>query len=109
MKNILAHEYSLLSYATGLLSAIEGVQIIGKAKDKAAIISFLIDGTHPFDVAAVLDRQGVATRVGHHCAEPLMDRLGIVGTVRASFGLYNNREDVDRLVSAILRSKELLL
>jgi cysteine desulfurase/selenocysteine lyase len=109
MKNILAHEYSLLSYATGLLSAIDGVQIIGQAKDKAAIISFLIDGTHPFDVAAVLDRQGVATRVGHHCAEPLMDRLGIVGTVRASFGLYNNKADADRLVSAIARSKELLL
>ena len=109
MKNILAHEYSLLSYATGLLSAIDGVQIIGQAKDKAAIISFLVDGTHPFDVAAVLDRQGVATRVGHHCAEPLMDRLGIVGTVRACFGLYNNKADADRLVSAIARSKELLL
>ena len=109
MENILAHEYSLLSYATKLLSAIDGVRIIGQAKDKAAIISFLIDGTHPFDVAGVLDRQGVATRVGHHCAEPLMDRLGIVGTVRASFGLYNNKEDVDRLVSAIMRSKELLL
>lgn len=109
MENILAHEYSLLSYATGLLNTIDGVQIIGQAKDKAAIISFLVDGTHPFDVAAVLDRQGVATRVGHHCAEPLMDRLGIVGTVRASFGLYNNKVDADRLALAITRSKELLL
>ena len=109
MENISAHEQGLLAYANELLSAIEGVQIIGQAKDKAAIISFLIEGTHPFDVAAVLDRQGVATRVGHHCAEPLMDRLGIVGTVRASFGLYNNKDDVDRLVAAIGRAKELLL
>ncbi len=109
MDNISAHEQGLLAYANEQLSAIDGVQLIGQAKEKAAIISFLIEGTHPFDVAAVLDRQGVATRVGHHCAEPLMDRLGVVGTVRASFGLYNNKNDVDRLAAAILRAKELLL
>jgi len=109
MDNISAHELGLLAYATEKMNAIEGVQIVGQAKDKAAIISFLIEGTHPFDVAAVLDRQGVATRVGHHCAEPLMDRLGLVGTVRASFGLYNNSDDVDRLVAAIGKAKDLLL
>lgn len=109
MDRISAHEQGLLAYANEQLSAIEGVQLIGQAKEKAAIVSFLIEGTHPFDVAAVLDRQGVAVRVGHHCAEPLMDRLGIVGTVRASFGLYNNKDDVDRLASAINRAKELLL
>ncbi len=109
MDNISAHEQGLLAYALDKMSAIEGIQLVGQAKDKAAIISFLIEGTHPFDVAAVLDRQGVATRVGHHCAEPLMDRLGVVGTVRASFGLYNNSNDVDRLIAAIGKAKDLLL
>lgn len=109
MDNISAHELGLLAYGTEKMNAIEGVKIVGQAKDKAAIISFLVDGTHPFDVAAVLDRQGVAARVGHHCAEPLMERLGVVGTVRASFGLYNNADDVDRLVAAIRKAKDLLL
>lgn len=109
MENIAAHEQGLLAYATDKIKAEGGVRIVGEAKEKAAIISFLLEGAHPFDVAAVLDRQGVATRVGHHCAEPLMDRLGVVGTVRASFGLYNNSDDVDRLVAAIGRAKELLL
>ncbi len=109
MENIAAHEQGLLAYATEKMNAVDGVRLVGQAREKAAIISFLIDGAHPFDVAAVLDRQGVATRVGHHCAEPLMDRLGVVGTVRASFGLYNNAADVDRLVAAILKAKELLL
>lgn len=109
MENIAAHEQGLLAYATEQIKAIDGVRIVGEAKEKAAIISFLLEGAHPFDVAAVLDRQGVATRVGHHCAEPLMDRLGVVGTVRASFGLYNNSDDVDRLVAAIGKAKELLL
>lgn len=109
MDNISAHELGLLAYGTEKMNAIEGVKIVGQAKEKAAIISFLVDGTHPFDVAAVLDRQGVAARVGHHCAEPLMERLGVVGTVRASFGLYNNADDVDRLVAAIRKAKDLLL
>ena len=109
MDNIAAHEQGLLAYATEQINRMGGVRMIGEAKEKAAIVSFLLDGAHPFDVAAVLDRQGVATRVGHHCAEPLMDRLGVVGTVRASFGLYNNSDDVDRLVAAITKAKELLL
>ena len=108
MKEIAAHEHGLLAYAHQRLATIDGFREIGTAPDKAAIISFLVDGLHPFDVAAVLDRQGVATRVGQHCAEPLMDRLGIEGTVRASFGLYNNRADVDALVAAIEKAKGML-
>ncbi|NQW02270.1 MAG: cysteine desulfurase [Rhodospirillales bacterium] len=109
MDNIAAHEQGLLAYANSRIEDLGGVRIVGQAHDKAAIISFLLDGAHPFDVAAVLDRQGVATRVGHHCAEPLMDRLGVVGTVRASFGLYNTSDDVDRLIAALGKAKDLLL
>ena len=108
MKSIAAHEHSTLAYAQQELADIEGYREVGTAPDKAAIISFLVDGLHPFDVAAVLDRQGVATRVGQHCAEPLMDRMGIEGTIRASFGLYNNRADVNALVTGIRKAKEML-
>ncbi len=108
MKSIAAHEHGILAYAHQQLADIEGYREVGTVPDKAAIISFLVDGLHPFDVAAVLDRQGVATRVGQHCAEPLMDRMGIEGTVRASFGLYNNCADVDALVAAIRKAKEML-
>ena len=108
MINIAAHEQEVLAYAHQQLAEIDGYREVGTVKDKAAIISFLVNGLHPFDVAAVLDRQGVATRVGQHCAEPLMDRMGIEGTVRASFGLYNNRADVDALVAAIWQAKEML-
>ena len=108
MRNIAAHEHGILAYAHQQLADIEGYHEVGTVPDKAAIISFLLDGLHPFDVAAVLDRQGVATRVGQHCAEPLMDRMGIEGTVRASFGLYNNHTDVDALVAAIRKAKEML-
>ena len=108
MNNVAAHEQEVLAYAHQQLAKIDGYREVGTVRDKAAIISFLVDGLHPFDVAAVLDRQGVATRVGQHCAEPLMDRMGIEGTVRASFGLYNNRADVDALVAAIWKAKEML-
>ncbi len=108
MENIHAHEKGLLDYANQRLAEIEGFRFFGTAVDKAAIISFLVEGLHPFDVAAILDRQGIATRVGQHCAEPLMDRLGIEGTVRASFALYNRREDVDALVAAIEKAMEIL-
>ena len=108
MKSIAAHEHGILAYAHQQLADIEGYREVGTVPDKAAIISFLVDGLHPFDIAAVLDRQGVATRVGQHCAEPLMDRMGIEGTVRASFGLYNNRADVDALVAGIRKAKEML-
>ncbi len=108
MDNISAHEQGILAYATKRLNAIEGLKIYGNAAEKAAIFSFTVEGTHPFDLAAILDRSGIAVRVGQHCAEPLMDRLGIEGTVRASFGLYNNRADVDALVAAIEKAKGML-
>jgi len=108
MENIHNHERDVLSYANQQLAKVEGVRIFGTAPNKAAILSFLVDELHAFDVAAVLDRQGVATRVGQHCAEPLMERLGVEGMVRASFGLYNRRQDVDDLVVAIEKAKGLL-
>jgi len=105
---IAAHEQKVLAYANERLGAIEGIRLIGTAPDKAAIVSFLVDGLHPLDVAAVLDRQGVACRVGHHCAEPLMDRLGVIGTVRASFAMYNTLAEVDVLAEAIEKAKRML-
>ena len=80
---------------------VEGVRIIGQAKEKSGALSFLIDGTHPYDVGMLLDKMGVAVRTGHHCAQPLMDFLGIPGTVRASFALYNTKEEVDLFTDAL--------
>lgn len=100
-RDILQHEYALLEYATAKLGAIPGLRIIGTAKQKACIVSFTLDGLDPHTLGTLLDTQGVAVRTGHHCCMPLMDRLGVVGTVRASMSLYNAREDVDALVSAI--------
>ncbi|MHA1535993.1 MAG: SufS family cysteine desulfurase [Alphaproteobacteria bacterium] len=100
VETIAAHEHELLLYANQRLSEIDRVRFIGTAPGKAAIVSFLVDGMHPLDVATILDRQGIAVRVGQHCAEPLMDRLGIEGTLRASIGLYNTRRDIDALIDA---------
>ena len=108
MENIAANEKEVLDYARQRLADIEGFREVGTASDKAGIISFLIDGLHPYDVATILDRQGIATRVGKHCAEPLMDRMGLEGTVRASFGLYNNHSDVDALVHGIMKARLML-
>ncbi|MEC9346011.1 MAG: cysteine desulfurase [Pseudomonadota bacterium] len=105
---IRAHEADLGAYAQERLQAIPGVRLVGTAPGKAAIVSFLVDGLHPYDVAAVLDRQGVACRVGHHCAEPLMDRMGVIGTVRASMALYNTRAEIDALAAGIEKAKKLL-
>ncbi len=103
MEQIAAHEHELLTYATSQMAETEQLRFFGTVEGKAAIISFVMDDIHAYDVAAILDREGVAVRVGHHCAEPLMDRLGVEGTVRASFGLYNNHADVDALVAALHR------
>lgn len=103
-----AHESDLLGYASGLLDELGGVRIFGTAPGKAAIISFLVDGIHPYDLAAVLDRAGVAVRVGQHCAEPLMTRLGVEGTVRASFACYSTKADVDAFIAAIRKAKAML-
>ena len=103
LARIAAHEKELLEYATSQLKAIPGLKIYGEAAHKAGVISFLVDGCHPYDMGLLLDQLGIAVRTGHHCADPLMQRLGITGTVRASFGLYNTRDDVDALVRGVDR------
>ena len=106
--NIRAYETELLNYATEKLSAIEGLKIYGTAKHKSSVISFLLDGIHPYDVGVILDNQGIAIRTGHHCAQPVMDYYGIPGTCRASFAFYNTKEEVDVLVDGILKAKKML-
>lgn len=105
---ILHHEQKLLQYATEQLSVIEGLQIYGTAPRKAAIISFNLEGIHPYDVGVIIDHLGVAVRTGHHCTQPVMQHFQIPGTVRASFALYNTQEEVDRLVEAVKKAKMML-
>ena len=105
---VAAYENELLVYATSELLKINGLRIIGTAPKKSAIISFLLDGTHPYDVGVILDQLGIAVRTGHHCTMPLMDRFNIPGTVRASFAMYNTKEEVDRLVEAVEKAKMML-
>ena len=107
LERIGAYEHELLVYATDRLSAIEGLRIIGTAKDKASVISFVLDGVHPHDVGSILDHEGVVVRAGHHCAQPVMKRMGVPATTRASFAYFNTREDVDALVAGILKVKEI--
>ncbi len=107
IENIAAHEHALLVYATKALAEISGLRIIGTAKEKAAVISFVMDGVHPHDVGTILDQEGVAIRAGHHCAQPVMQRFGISATTRASFGVYNTLEEVDALVKGINKVKEI--
>lgn len=104
---IARHEEDLLDYATELLQGIPGLRIVGTAAQKAGIASFLIDGVHTHDVGTILDRQGVAVRAGHHCAMPLMTRFGLNGTTRASFALYNTRSEVECLIDAIQKVRDL--
>jgi cysteine desulfurase/selenocysteine lyase len=106
--NIAAYENELLAYATEKLEAIEGLTVIGKAKEKVSVISFVLEGIHPQDIGIILDQQGIAVRTGHHCTQPLMQRLGIPGTARASFSVYNTFEEIDALVAGILKVKKLL-
>jgi cysteine desulfurase/selenocysteine lyase len=98
---IASHEDDLLAYATERVAAIPGARLIGTAKEKAAVLSFTIEGVHPHDIGTVLDRLGIAVRTGHHCAQPVMDFFHVPATARASFGLYNTREEVDALVAGI--------
>ena len=108
-KNIIRnHENDLLKYATEKMSEVDGLRIIGTAKNKVSLISFVIKNTHPQDIGVLLDNQGIAVRTGHHCTEPLMKRFGIPGTVRASFALYNTKEEVDRLISALKKAIKML-
>jgi cysteine desulfurase/selenocysteine lyase len=107
MDAIAAHEQELLRYATGRLQEINSLRLIGTADNKAGIVSFELDGVHAHDIGTILDREGIAVRVGHHCAQPLMDRFNIAGTVRASFGLYNNEADIDALVASLGAVREI--
>jgi cysteine desulfurase/selenocysteine lyase len=103
---VAAHEHDLLLYGTRQISAIPGVTIVGRAKEKAGVISFVLEGVHPHDIGTILDREGVAIRTGHHCAQPVMDRFGLPATARASFGLYNTRAEVDALVAALAKVRK---
>jgi cysteine desulfurase/selenocysteine lyase len=103
LDRIAAYEEGLLAYTTGALSDIQGLRIIGTAKEKAAVISFVMDGIHPHDIGTVLDDEGVAIRTGHHCAQPLMARFGVPATARASLAFYNTQEEIDTLVRGIDR------
>ncbi len=100
------HEHDLLEHAVEALSEVPGLRLIGSARDRAAVVSFVMEGIHPHDVGTVLDQEGVAVRTGHHCAQPLMDRFGVPATARASFALYNTHADVDALVAALHRVRE---
>ncbi|MEN1783674.1 MAG: cysteine desulfurase [Bacteroidota bacterium] len=108
-ENIAAYEADLLSYATTELLKIEGLTIYGTAKEKTSVISFNINGVHPYDIGTILDKLGIAVRTGHHCAQPIMDFYQIPGTVRASFSFYNTKAEVDALVQGVQRARKMLV
>lgn len=103
-EQIAAHELELLKYAAQRLSAIKGVSLVGTASEKVSVQSFIVKGIHPFDIGQMLDARGIAVRTGHHCTQPLMDRFGIEGTVRASFSVYNTQAEIDSLVEGVERT-----
>jgi len=107
LDRIACAEHGLLAYATTVLSDIPGVRVIGTARRKAGILSFVLDGVHPHDIGTMLDRDGIAIRAGHHCCQPLMHRLGLAGTARASLALYNSRDEIDALGAALHRVREM--
>jgi cysteine desulfurase/selenocysteine lyase len=101
LDTIAAYEHGLLAHATERLSAIPGVKLIGTTREKASVVSFVLDGVHPHDLGTILDRQGIAIRAGHHCAQPVMQRFGVPATARASLSFYNTREEVDALAAGV--------
>jgi len=107
-ENIAQYEQVLLEYATTRLLEIEEMRIYGTAKEKASVISFNIEGIHPYDVGTIIDKLGIAVRTGHHCAQPIMDYFKIPGTIRASFAFYNTKEEIDIFVEAIKKAKMML-
>jgi cysteine desulfurase/selenocysteine lyase len=107
MDRLAAWDEELLRYGTEALSAIPGLRLIGTAKHKAGVLSFVLDGVHPHDVGTILDYEGVAVRTGHHCAQPVMERYGVPATTRASLALYNTRDDLDALVRGLKKAKEM--
>ena len=102
------HERDLLDYGTAALSSLDGLRLIGTARRKASILSFVLDGAHPHDIGTIVDREGIAIRTGHHCAQPVMDRFGVPATARASLAMYNTRDEIDALVRALERVKDVL-
>lgn len=107
--NIKAYEDDLLAYATAKIKDISGVRIIGEAAKKSSVLSFVVDGVHPYDIGVILDKLGIAVRTGHHCAQPVMDQFQIPGTVRASLAVYNTKEDVDNFIAGLKRALNMLL
>jgi len=107
LANIASYEHALLSYATEAVNQIPGVRIIGTAREKAGVISFVLEGVHAHDVGTILDREGIAVRTGHHCAQPVMDRFGVPATVRASLAFYNTKQEINALAAGIQRVKAL--
>ena len=107
-ENIAAYEEELLQYATTKLNEIEGMKIYGVSEEKTAVISFNIEGLHPYDIGTLIDKMGIAVRTGHHCAQPVMDFFKIPGTVRASFAFYNTKEEIDRFIEAVKKAKAML-
>jgi cysteine desulfurase/selenocysteine lyase len=106
MENIAAHEHGLLAYATERVGALPGIRLIGTARERIGVLSFVMDGVHPHDLGTILDREGIAIRTGHHCAQPVMDRFKIPATARASFAVYNTREEIDLLVAGTSKAHE---
>jgi cysteine desulfurase/selenocysteine lyase len=102
-ENMAAHEHELLQYANEKVGALPGVKLVGTAKEKVSVLSFIVEGIHPFDIGQMLDARGIAVRTGHHCTQPLMDRFKIEGTVRASFAVYNTKKEIDQLVEGLER------
>jgi cysteine desulfurase/selenocysteine lyase len=107
LDRVAAHEHALLVHGTERLSALPGVRLVGTAREKASVLSFLVDGVHAHDVGSILDREGIAVRTGHHCAMPVMTRFGIAATARASLGVYNTRDDIDALVEGLAKVREI--
>jgi cysteine desulfurase/selenocysteine lyase len=105
MENIASYEHALLTYATEAIGQIPGVRLIGTAREKAGVLSFVVDGVHPHDVGTVLDQEGIAVRTGHHCAQPVMERFGVPATVRASLAFYNTKQEINALAAGLERAK----
>jgi cysteine desulfurase / selenocysteine lyase len=106
LERVARHEHELLAYGTALLAEIPGLRLIGTAREKSGVLSFVLEGVHPHDIGTILDQEGIAIRAGHHCAQPLMERFGVPATARASLGVYNTREDLDRLAAGIRKVLE---
>lgn len=107
--NIIRYEQELLDYGTERLQEVEGLRIVGTAANKASVISFLVEGTHPYDIGAIVDKMGIAIRTGNHCTQPVMDFFGLPGTARASFAFYNTKEEIDILVEAVKKAQRMLV